>query len=63
MEQEVLRNKLNNYKKTYGTTFTFISKELNVNRTTISLFANNKRKLNKTIYNRLEVYLNTRMCV
>ncbi|MFR4583629.1 helix-turn-helix domain-containing protein [Clostridium cadaveris] len=61
IEQEVLRKKLNDYRKTYGTTFAFVAKELNVSRTTISLFANNKRNLAKPICYRLEEFLNIRI--
>lgn len=63
MKQEVLRNKLNQYKKEHGTTFAFIARELNVSRTTISLFANNKRNLKEAIAVRLEIFLNSRMYV
>lgn len=33
IEQEILRKKLNDYRKTYGTTFAFVAKELNVSIT------------------------------
>jgi plasmid maintenance system antidote protein VapI len=56
--QEKLRKRLLEIKETYGTTFSFIAKEIGVHRSTISLFVANNRNLPKPIEIKLEQFLN-----
>lgn len=45
MDQNKMREKLNEIIKKYGTTITFIAKKTQLSKTTISLFLRNERDL------------------
>lgn len=55
--QEDLRERLKEIREEYGTTFSFIAKELEVHRAIISLFVASKRGLSLTNEIKLRKYI------
>jgi DNA transposition AAA+ family ATPase len=53
-----LRERLKEHKKKYGTSLAFIGRQIGANRSTLSLFVNEKRSLPIMIAKKLEIYLN-----
>lgn len=61
MEQEELRCKLIEHCNSRGVKYSFIATKLNVNKSTISRFKDNKKVLGKELYNQLKKYLEMEM--
>lgn len=57
MNRELLRNKLIQLKREKGVNYVFVARSINVSRTTISLFINNKRDISDSIANELTKFL------